>query len=56
VAAITRFQLLDSARQGRLTLAQLEALRPAPAVPGHRPKLKEDARDNRVGNPLPSGP
>jgi len=56
VAAITRFQLLDSARQGRLTLSQLEALRPAPPMPGHRPKLKKDARDNRVGNPLPSGP
>lgn len=56
VAAITRFQLLDSAHQGRLTLSQLEAIRPVPPIPGRRPKLKEDARDNRVGNPLPSGP
>jgi Ca2+-binding EF-hand superfamily protein len=55
-AAMTRFQLLDTGRQGKLTLARLEALRPAIPVKGRRSKLKEDAPDNRVGNPLPTGP
>jgi Ca2+-binding EF-hand superfamily protein len=54
-AAIARFQLLDRARQGRLTLAQLEALLPAVAVKGHGPKLKDKTPDARVGNPLPAG-
>jgi hypothetical protein len=54
-AAIARFQLLDVAHQGRLTLAQLEALRPTPPVDGHAPKLKENVLDSRVGNPLPPG-
>jgi hypothetical protein len=54
-AAIARFQLLDRARQGRLTLAQLEALRPVPPVGGQGSKLKGNAADTRVGNPLPPG-
>ncbi len=54
-AAIARFQLLDTARQGRLTLAQLEALPHAPSIDRKRKKLKEDAPDNRLGNSLPPG-
>jgi Ca2+-binding EF-hand superfamily protein len=54
-AAVARFQLLDSARQGRLTLAQLEALPHAPDINGRRPKRKENADDIRIGNPLPPG-
>lgn len=54
-AAIARFQLLDSARQGKLTLAQLEALPHAPNTDRKRKKLKEDAPDNRLGNSLPPG-
>jgi Ca2+-binding EF-hand superfamily protein len=53
-AAVARFQLLDSAHQGKLTLAQLEALRPA--LPQKRQKLNENAPDKRIGNPLPMGP
>jgi hypothetical protein len=53
-AALARFALLDSTRSGRLTLAQLEALRPVVAADGRR-KRPKDAPDTRVGNPLPSG-
>lgn len=54
-AAIGRFQLLDSTHQGRLTLPQLQALRPTPPADGRPPKpTKGD--DPRIGNPLPSGP
>ncbi|HVU29951.1 MAG TPA: EF-hand domain-containing protein [Sphingomicrobium sp.] len=52
-AAVYRFQLLDSARQGRLTLAQLEAIPHAPSTDRKRRKLKTDAPDARLGNPLP---
>lgn len=55
-AALARFQLLDHSHQGRLTLAELEALPHAPSATKHRAKLKEDAPDNRLGNPLPTGP
>jgi hypothetical protein len=55
-AAIARFQLLDAAHQGRLTLAQLEALPHAPAGNDRRRKRNDDASDPRIGNPLPSGP
>ena len=55
-AAVARFQLLDSAHQGRISLAQLEALPHAPKFEGKRPKLDVDAIDKRIGNPLPSGP
>jgi hypothetical protein len=55
-AAVARFQLLDKANSGRLTLAQLEALPHAPGADRKRRTLQEDAPDNRVGNPLPSGP
>ena len=54
-AAIARFQLLDSTHQGRLSLVQLEALRPDPTK-ARRPKLDENTPDKRLGNPLPTGP
>jgi hypothetical protein len=54
-AAIERFQLLDTAHQGRLTLAQLEAWLPRLPPDGHRPKRNPDAPDVRIGNPLPPG-
>jgi Ca2+-binding EF-hand superfamily protein len=51
-AALDRFQLLDAKRLGRLSLAELQALLPAPK-PGQRAKRRDDAPDTRVGNPLP---
>jgi Ca2+-binding EF-hand superfamily protein len=50
-AAIARFQLLDSARSGRLNLAHLETLRPSP---DRNRKAEKDALDARIGNPLPA--
>ena len=55
-AATARFQLLDSAHQGKLTLAQLVAMPHAPKLDGKRPKHNDNAADDRIGNPLPSGP
>lgn len=55
-AALARFQLLDKARQGRLTLIQLEAMPHAPKEDSQRSKRDEKAPDARIGNPLPSGP
>lgn len=55
-AAIERFQLLDVTHQGRLTLVQLEALRPALPSDGRPPRPKNNATDMRIGNPLPTGP
>jgi Ca2+-binding EF-hand superfamily protein len=54
-AAIARFQLLDSTHQGRITLAQLEALPHAPSTDKHK-KVDEKALDARIGNPLPTSP
>jgi len=51
-AAVARFALLDAGHSGRLTLSQLEALRPAITADG-RPKRSKKAPDARVGNPLP---
>jgi len=51
-AAVDRFQLLDSARTGRLTLAQLEARRSA-VLASRKNKRDEKATDSRVGNALP---
>jgi hypothetical protein len=51
-AAVARFALLDRAHSGRLTLAQLQAMRPAITVNRHK-KRATDAADTRVGNPLP---
>ena len=55
-AAIARFQLLDKAHAGRISLAQLQAMRPVPPADSRRPKVKPDADDTRIGNPLPTGP
>jgi Ca2+-binding EF-hand superfamily protein len=51
-AATDRFQLLDSAHQGRLTLAQLQVLRASYLASGKAPK-KAGAPDARIGSPLP---
>lgn len=55
-AAIARFQLLDAAHQGTLTLAQLEAMPHAPNGSRKHHRLDADAPDTRLGNSLPSGP
>lgn len=52
-AAIDRFQLLDSRRQGKLTLQELEARLPKLPPLGKRPKRDTDKADTRVGVPLP---
>ena len=54
-AAVARFQLLDFARHGAITLAQLEALPHSPKIGGKRPKRDDNALDARIGNPLPPG-
>jgi Ca2+-binding EF-hand superfamily protein len=51
-AAIARFQLLDTGHQGRLGLAQLQALRATAHAAGSSKRSKDEA-DRRVGNPLP---
>jgi len=51
-AAIARFQLLDTGHQGRLGLAQLQALRATALAAGNAKRSKDEA-DRRVGNPLP---
>lgn len=53
-AASNRFKLLDGHGLGRLTLAELEARLPA-RPKGKRPRPDKDARDSRVGLPLPEG-
>jgi Ca2+-binding EF-hand superfamily protein len=55
-AAAERFQLLDKSRQGRLTLAQLEAMPHAPSGEKRGRKRDENATDARLGNTLPAGP
>ena len=52
-AAVRRFDLLDSGRNGRLTLAQLEAVRSVALADDHRTKRDLDAPDLRVGNGVP---
>lgn len=52
-AATYRFQLLDSKRQGKLSLPELEGLVPPPLKLGKRPKRDKNAVDTRVGAPLP---
>jgi Ca2+-binding EF-hand superfamily protein len=54
-AASYRFRLLDTKRQGRLTLLELQALVPMRPKDGRGPKRKKDAPDPRVGVPLPPG-
>jgi hypothetical protein len=52
-AAVYRFQLLDSDRQGKLTLQKLQALVPPPPKAGRRAKQDKNAVDTRIGLPLP---
>lgn len=54
-AAIQRFQLLDSQRAGRLTLAGLEILLPTRPKAGKRVQPSKDPVDTRVGLPFPDG-
>ena len=51
-AASQRFKLLDGDRLGRLTLAELEARLPN-RPKGRRARPGKDARDSRIGLPLP---
>lgn len=54
-AALDRFQLLDRAHRGQLSLLDLEALRPPQFVPGAKlERRREDVTDKRVGAPLPA--
>lgn len=50
-AAQQRFQLLDTAHAGRISLAQLRAMLP---IPGAKIKHGPDDNDSRIGNPLPA--
>jgi Ca2+-binding EF-hand superfamily protein len=54
-AALDRFQVLDKKHEGRLSLAELEALKPALPDPKNRKKHRRDEPDDRVGVPLPPG-
>jgi hypothetical protein len=51
-AAIARFQLLDTAHAGHLSLTMLQAMLPKP---GKKFKYREEDPDARIGNPLPPG-
>jgi Ca2+-binding EF-hand superfamily protein len=50
-AALDRFQLLDTRHEGRLTLQELEALKPV--FTGKPPKHRANEVDARLGEPLP---
>lgn len=52
-AASYRFQLLDSARSGRLRLGKLKMLLPSRPKEGKRIKRPKNAVDTRIGLPLP---
>jgi Ca2+-binding EF-hand superfamily protein len=52
-AALDRFQLLDKKHAGRLTLQDLEALKPVLPANGKRPKHRDNEPDNRIGSGLP---
>jgi Ca2+-binding EF-hand superfamily protein len=52
-AAMHRFQMLDSKREGRLTLQDLEPLLHARPKSSGRAKYIKDTVDTRVGLPLP---
>ncbi len=54
-AALDRFQVLDKKHEGHLSLAELEALKPALPDPKNRRKHRRDEPDDRVGVPLPPG-
>jgi hypothetical protein len=53
-AAIARFQLLGGSSAGRLSLAQLQAIRPVVRTDRHR-SADKDVPDARIGTPLPPG-
>jgi Ca2+-binding EF-hand superfamily protein len=55
-AALERFQLLDSAHQGRITLEQLELLRSQLQGTPNLRRRDERSRDTRLGNPVPREP
>lgn len=55
-AALERFRLLDRARQARVTLADLEAIRTEQLAQIGKRKHRDNAPDPRLGNPLPPGP
>ena len=55
-AALERFQLLDKAHQGRISLAQLEVLPHAPDPDRRHHRINSKAPDMRIGEPLPKGP
>jgi Ca2+-binding EF-hand superfamily protein len=52
-AALDRFQLLDKKHEGRVTLQELEAMKPV--FTGKPTKHRGDEVDSRVGQPLPPG-
>jgi hypothetical protein len=52
-AAQSRFELLDSAHLGRLSLEQLQALVPPPAKGHRQAKAEAKPKDRRIGQPLP---
>jgi hypothetical protein len=54
LAASYRFKLLDSQGQGRITLAELEARLPT-RPDGKHVKPAKNAKDSRIGLPLPGG-
>jgi hypothetical protein len=54
LAAASRFELLDTAKHGRLTLPQLQEIRTAHLL-GGKARLKDDAPDRRLGSALPPG-
>ena len=54
-AALDRFSLLDKRHEGRLSLPELEALKPVFSANGKPPKHRDNEPDNRVGIPLPPG-
>ena len=53
-AAALRFQLLDTAQQQRLSLAQLQVIRSAALADGGRSNRNRRASDSRIGNALPT--
>jgi Ca2+-binding EF-hand superfamily protein len=55
-AAMARFQLLDRAHTGKLTLAQLEGVRPVLSPEARRGKRKRDITDARIGEAVPPSP
>jgi Ca2+-binding EF-hand superfamily protein len=53
-AAQARFNLLDHARQNRLTLTELMALVPTRPKFGRRARPKKDTLDQRIAQPVPT--